>query len=193
MFAVRVIFRVLALSHLCCAVLLLSSKAKNRWGAHGDDSWSHGSGRAPIKVKLHDDRIQSLKGKLTMADRQAAVGFAVAAAFAFDFYSSDHYKDSLDRSQSHAARIAGMFFMWDGGLLLNYAFGGAAIWIGEDWDILTFQEQLLLHHALAAVALSALYLLWFGAKVAWTRQTPLTPRAVPIQSKQALQFVPNAP
>eukprot|EP00931_Biecheleriopsis_adriatica_P103740 TRINITY_DN78534_c0_g1_i1.p1 TRINITY_DN78534_c0_g1~~TRINITY_DN78534_c0_g1_i1.p1 ORF type:complete len:212 (-),score=44.77 TRINITY_DN78534_c0_g1_i1:79-651(-) len=183
------------MTHLLCAVCLMSSKAKHRWGVHDDgevlekDRWTHFQGNL-FAVKIRDGRAENLKGKLNMADRQVAIGFAMVAGLAGHLASPQ----KVDHSVS-VRLMAAMFLLWDGGLLLNY-FYDQCLFLPGSWPNINASEMLLLMHALFTAGFSAFALLVFYVMDSCRRRPSDKADSTwqgNVAAEQALMPLPSAP
>jgi len=144
------VFRLVAISHLACAVLLLLTNPRDRWGQYPHLLAQEPQTLAPLGFNQDATKKQKLKVtrlKLATADRQVAAGFVALACV-------------LQGPQPHShqgTKAVAALLLWDGALLLNYAHAHGTH-VLRDWPKLDPVEWFVIAHAFIGTVVAMVYL-----------------------------------
>ncbi|CAE7893112.1 unnamed protein product, partial [Symbiodinium necroappetens] len=127
---------VAAVLHLFCAVLMIFTDPRSRWGFRNlepppPDPTHIAIGAIGINAKLQS-KVIATREKLSAADRQVATGFAVLAYLAQE--AAQAAQQSKLRSQSTPSsipRLALLLLLWHGMLFFSYISPMALFWTAE--------------------------------------------------------------
>ncbi|CAE7649525.1 unnamed protein product, partial [Symbiodinium sp. CCMP2456] len=125
-----------AVLHLFCAVLMIFTDPRSRWGFRNlepppPDPTHIAIGAIGINAKLQS-KVIATREKLSAADRQVAAGFAVLAYLAQEAaQAAQQPKLRSQSTPSSIPRLALLLLLWHGVLFFSYISPMALFWTAE--------------------------------------------------------------